>query len=84
MPLTQDLFVKETSVKSKVLDLLKSKEWVYCDDFEKIFPPKTEGHLSWAQRLRELRSEGFIITKRPKINCKHTWEYSLQRENNVH
>ena len=65
------------SVKSQVLELLKSKVWVSCDDFERLFPPKTEGHLSWAQRMRELRTEGFVIHKRPKENCKHTWEYSL-------
>ncbi len=65
------------SVKSDVLDLLKNKAWCSPEDFEKLFPVKTEGHLSYLQRLRELRSDGYKIIKRIKENCKHTFEYSL-------
>ena len=65
------------SVKSQVLDLLKSKEWVSVEDFERIFPSKTEGHLSWGQRMRSLREDGLVITKRKKANCPHTFEYKL-------
>jgi hypothetical protein len=64
------------SVKDEVLALLRSKEWVSVDDFERIFPPKTEGHLSWGQRKRELHKE-YTILKRRKENCKNTWEYHL-------
>jgi hypothetical protein len=65
------------SVKSEVLNLLREKEWVSVEDFELLFPPKTEGHISWGQRLRELRTDGYIIIKRRKENCKHTFEYHL-------
>lgn len=67
-------------VKTRVLELLQSKDWVSCEDFERLFPPKTEGHLSWGQRMRELRAEGCRIDKRLKIGCSHTWEYSLITE----
>lgn len=65
------------SVKSEVLDLLQRKAWVSVSDFESIFPPGTEGHLSWGQRMRELRAEGMRIDKRLKVGSKHTFEYSL-------
>jgi hypothetical protein len=68
------------SVKSQVLELLKSKEWVNASDFERVFPPRTEGHLSWGQRMRELRAEGFVISKRLKAETKHTFEYKLLHE----
>ena len=68
------------SVKDEVLYLLRDRVWVSAEDFEKIFPPKAEGHLSWGQRLRQLRSEGYKIIKRRKENCKHTFEYHLVSE----
>lgn len=66
------------SVKDEVLFLLRDRDWVSVEDFEKLFPPKTEGHISWGQRLRQLRSEGYRIIKRRKTDCKHTFEYHLQ------
>lgn len=68
------------SVKDEVLFLLRDKDWVSVEDFEKLFPPKTEGHLSWGQRLRELRTDGYRIIKRKKEDCKHTFEYHLVTE----
>lgn len=65
------------SVENQVLELLRSKEWVYVDDFEILFPPKTEGHQSFMQRLRGLRKLGYVIDKRKKENCPHTFEYRL-------
>ena len=65
------------SVKDEVLFLLRDRDWVYVEDLERLFPPKTEGHLSWGQRLRQLRTEGHRIIKRKKENFKHTWEYRL-------
>jgi hypothetical protein len=66
------------SVKDEVLYLLRDRDWVSCEDFELLFPPKTEGHLSWGQRLRQLRTEGYKIIKRRKYG--HTFEYHLQTE----
>jgi hypothetical protein len=63
------------SVEIKVLALLNNKEWVSAEDFELVFPPKTEGHLSWPQRLRGLRKLGYRIIKRRKYV--HTFEYHL-------
>lgn len=54
------------SVENQVLELLRSKEWVYVDDFEKLFPKGIEGHQSFMQRLRGLRELGYIIDKRKK------------------
>jgi len=68
------------SVKHRVLTLLRSKAWISVEDFEKEFPPKTEGHMSWGQRKRELTSEGYNIIKRRKAGCPNTWEYSLITE----
>ena len=65
------------SVKDDVLFLLRSKEWVYAGDCERLFPPGTEGHLSWPQRMRQLRAEGHRIIKRKKAGTKHTFEYKL-------
>ena len=70
----------DMSVKDEVLFLLRDRDWVSVEDFEKIFPPKAEGHLSWGQRLRQLRSEGYKIIKRKKTDCKHTYEYKLVTE----
>jgi len=64
------------NVKAKVLEILRSKEWVSVEDFEREFPPRTEGHMSWGQRKRELHKE-FVIEKRKKAGCTHTWEYHL-------
>ena len=68
--------MKPPTVKDKVLALLKSKEWVSIEDFEKLFPPKTEGHMSWGQRKRDLHKI-YKIIKRKKFGCPHTWEYHL-------
>lgn len=65
------------SVRDIVLDLLQSKQWINAQDFEEALPPGTEGHLSWPQRLRGLRQEGFKVIKRKKEGTKHTWEYSI-------
>lgn len=65
------------SVKDQVLSLLQCKEWVSCAEMELLFPPGTEGHLSWSQRLRSLREDGLTIEKRLKAGSKHTWEYHL-------
>lgn len=67
---------KEPNVTDKVLDLFRSKEWICVEDFECLFPPKTEGHMSWGQRKRDLHKK-YTIIKRKKANCPHTWEYSL-------
>lgn len=68
------------SVKNEVLFLLRNKDWVDVSDFERLFPPGTQGHMSYGQRLRELRSEGHIIIKRLKLNSMHTFEYHLVTE----
>jgi hypothetical protein len=47
---------------------------------ELLFPPGTEGHLSWSQRLRSLREDGYTIEKRLKDGSKHTFEYHLQKQ----
>ena len=64
------------SVSDIVLDLFKRKKWVCVEDFEQLFPPKTEGHMSWGQRKRDLHKK-YTIIKRKKANCPHTWEYCL-------
>ena len=65
------------TVKDQVFNLMKNKEWVSVEDFERIFPVKTEGHQSYGQRMRSLREEGYTIIKRKKANCPHTWEFHL-------
>jgi len=67
------------SVKSQILSLLICKEWVDVSHFEILFPPGTEGHQSWPQRLRELREDGYQIDKRLKAGSQHTYEYRLHR-----
>ena len=69
--------MNKDSVKDQVFSLMQQKEWVSVEDFEQIFPAKTEGHQSWPQRMRDLRIEGYRIIKRKKANCLHTWEYHL-------
>ena len=67
------------TVASKVLSLLKSKEWITSGEFEDAFPRGTPGHMSWDQRLRGIRkamqAQGGDVLSR--IHSGHTWEYSL-------
>jgi hypothetical protein len=72
------------SVSDIVLAMLKSKEWVGADEFERRFPEKVEGHRSWNQRLRglrELRNGGHTIIYRTKAGTKHLTEWHLEQAN---
>jgi len=71
------------SVQNKVLVKLKSQYWVSAPEFEALFPPGEEGHYSWSQRLRGLREQGYIIICRKRVNCKHTFEWHLERQPEV-
>jgi len=72
------------SVSDIVLAILKSKEWVGADEFERRFPEKVEGHRSWGQRLRDLRKSehgGYTIIYRTKAGTKHLTEWHLEQAN---
>lgn len=72
------------SVSDIVLGMLKSKEWVGADEFERRFPEKVEGHRSWGQRLRDLRKSehgGYTIIYRTKAGTKHLTEWHLEQAN---
>jgi len=69
------------SVQSKVLAMLKAKEWVGNDELENAFPKGVEGHFSWSQRLRGLRESkngGYILIHRVKKGTKHLTEWHLE------
>jgi len=65
------------SVEDKVLAILKSAEWVGSDQIEALFPKGEPGHFSWPQRLRGLRDQGFVITRRIRQGTKNLSEWHL-------
>lgn len=67
------------SVKTKVLAKLQSQEWTTSGEFEDMFPKGKPGHLSWDQRLRDIRKE--MVAKKGDVASRkksgNTWEYKL-------
>ena len=67
------------TVQEKVLAMLKAKVWTTSGEFEDAFPKGTPGHMSWDQRLRDIRKEmvakgGDVLSR---IHSGKTWEYRL-------
>ena len=69
------------SVEIQVLSKLKSQEWTTSAEIEAMFPPGTPGHFSWPQRLRGLRDQGYIVTRRIKEGTKNLSEWHIKELN---
>ena len=70
--------MSKVTVEDKVLAILKSKTWVGSDEIELLFPKGEPGHFSWPQRLRGLREQGYIVTRRIKEGTKNLSEWHIE------
>jgi len=70
--------MSKVTVEDKVLAILKSKPWLGSDEIELLFPKGEPGHFSWPQRLRGLRDQGYIVTRRIKEGTKNLSEWHIE------